>query len=392
MKIMKKEGIKPNYAEIARQYDCDYRTVKKAFCSNVLEPDRFKKKSKLDEYKGIIKEKLDLNCTFTSVYRFIIKKGYKGKYSILRDFCRNYKQEKEQIATIRFETIPGLQAQVDWKEEMSLLSRNGEVFTINIFCMVLGYSRVKYWKLTLDRNQDTLFEAMIDAFKYFGGIPKEVLFDNMKTVVDHSKSNYQNVVINDTFYQFSKDMGFQIIACRPYRPQTKGKVENLAKLTSRLLPYTNEFDDLNQLIEIVKEVNNDINNEVSQATNEIPFVRLKKEKEYLLPLPNPELLNDYLTKPITRIVNKEAMVTYRNNKYSLEPQYVGKTVNIVIEQDNINIIYKEKIIATHHLSNKKFNYQKDHMVKILKSDVFRFKTDDEIEKIAEKNMELYDKL
>ena len=86
------------------------------------------------------------------------------------------------------------------------------------------------------------------------------------------------------------------------------------------------------------------------------------------------------------------MITYRNCKYSLDPQYIGKIVNIEIAQDNINIIYKEKIIATHKLSDRKFNYQKDHMIKILKSDAYKFKTDDEIEKIAEKNLKLYDKL
>ena len=61
---------------------------------------------------------------------------------------------------------------------------------------------------------------MIDSFKYFDGVPKEILFDNMKTVIDQSRSNYQNVIINESFYQFSKDMGFEVISCRAYRPQS----------------------------------------------------------------------------------------------------------------------------------------------------------------------------
>ena len=392
MKIMKKEDIKPNFAELARRYDCDYRTVKKAYEQTDNQTDRKVRKSKLDDYKQIISDKLELGCSFSSIYHFIKKKGYQGKYSILRDYCRKTKNEYEKKATIRFETTPGLQAQIDWKEEMKLLNRNGEIYTINIFCMVLGYSRMKFWKLTLDRNQDTLIEAIMDGLKYFGGVPKEILFDNMKTVVDHSKSNYHDVVINETFYQFSKDMGFEIVTCRPYRPQTKGKVENLAKFTSRIEPYNKEFDTIDELNDIVNEVNKDINMEVSQATGEVPAERMNKEKEYLLKLPNQDLMSDYLTKPITRTVTKESMITYRNCKYSLDPQYIGKIVNIEIAQDNINIIYKEKIIATHKLSDRKFNYQKDHMIKILKSDAYKFKTDDEIEKIAEKNLKLYDKL
>lgn len=133
--------------------------------------------------------------------------------------------------------------------------------------MVLGYSRLKYIGLTLDRNQDTLKQELISALKSFGGVPKEILFDNMKSVIDQSKTQYNDAVINSNFYQFSKDIGFQVIACRPYRPQTKGKVETLAKIMERLRVYNYEFDTLDELDEIVRELNYDINNSISQATN-----------------------------------------------------------------------------------------------------------------------------
>lgn len=81
-----------------------------------------------------------------------------------------------------------------------MTSRLGEVFDINIFLMILGFSRMKYLQLTLDRNQDTLKSALINGFKYYQGIPKEILFDNMKTVVDQSRSNFQEAVINQNFY------------------------------------------------------------------------------------------------------------------------------------------------------------------------------------------------
>lgn len=144
--------------------------------------------------------------------------------------------------------------------------------------MILGYSRSKYIELTIDRNQDTLMMAMINGFRYFQGVPKEIIFDNMRTVVDQSRTNYQNAIINETFYQFSKDMGFEVWSCRAFRPQTKVKVEALAKLMSRLNPYNNEFDTLEELEEIVREVMSDINNDKSYATNERPFKLLEKEK------------------------------------------------------------------------------------------------------------------
>ena len=396
MKIMKQEGVKPNYAELARRWNCDYRTVKRYFEEDVVPIRKPPKPSKLDPYKQIIEDKVYLGCTASSIYHFIIKPKpdgtkYEGKYTILRQYVKSIKVEGEQKATIRFETNPGLQAQVDWKEKMKLISKQGEVFEINIFLMLLGYSRTKYIELTIDRNQETLMMAMINGFRYFQGIPKEIIFDNMKTVVDQSRTNYQDAVINETFYQFSKDMGFEVWSCRAFRPQTKGKVEALAKLMSRLQPYNNEFNTLEELEEIVRDVMNDINNDKSFATNIEPLKLLQKEKEYLLPLPNQELINNYFTKPITRIVTKESMITYMNNKYSLDPKYIGKIVNLEVSETQLKIIYGKEIVATHKLSQKKFNYHQEHMVSILKSDAMKFKKDEDIENFAKRQLELYDK-
>ena len=391
MKIMRQEGVKPNYSEIARRWNCDYRTVKRYFEQDIIPIRKITKPSKLDAFRTIIEEKANLGCTASSIYHFIKKKGYEGGETILREFVRSIRVEGEQKATIRFETNPGLQAQVDWKEKMKLISKQGEVFEINIFLMLLGYSRTKYLELTIDRSQETLMNSMINGFRYFGGVPKEIIFDNMRTVVDQSRTNYHDAVINETFYQFSKDMGFEVWSCRAFRPQTKGKVEALAKLTSRLAPYNNEFNSLEELEEIVRNVMNDLNNSISYATNKIPREALENEKEYLLPLPNQELINNYFSKPIRRIVTKESMVTYMNNKYSLEPKYIGKIVNLEVSEDQINIVLNKEIIAVHKLSNKKLNYQKSHMVSILKSDAMRFKKDQEIEDFAKRQLELYDK-
>ena len=145
-------------------------------------------------------------------------------------------------------------------------------------------------------------------------------------------------------------MSFEVCPCRAYRPQTKGKVEALAKLMSRLEPYNNEFETLEELEEIVRDVMSDINNDKSYATNE-ELIKLL-EKEYLLPLPNQELINNYFTKPITRIVTKESMVTYMNKKYSLEPKFIGKIVFLEVSDDFLKISYDNKLIATHKLSEK----------------------------------------
>jgi transposase len=393
MAILKKQGIKPNYTELGKRYGCDYRTVKRYFEQDPeVKITKKKKPSKLDDYKTTIEEKVIIPVSAKSIYEFIKKQGYDGKYTIVKDYCRSMKQEKQKEATIRFETNPGLQAQVDWKESMRLVSSHGEVFEINLFLMILGYSRYKYIELTLNRNQDTLFQAMVNGFKYYGGVPKEILFDNMRTVVDQSRTEYGKAVINSSFYEFSKDFSFEVIACRAFRPETKGKVENLAKVTERLRVYNNEFETLDELDEIIREFNYDLNHEISQATRETPLTRHQKEKEYLNPLPNTDILESFNTKPVTRKVSKESMIIYNKSKYSVSPKYVGKLVNLTINAKTLQIYYNKELIKTHEISEKPYHYDKEDMKAILKSDVFQYKSDTEIEKYIEQSMAIYDQL
>ena len=159
MILMKQDGIKPNYAELAKQYGCDYRTVKKYFESTPEElKAKLQKPSILDPYKSIVEDKLNIPCSATAIYKFIQKKGYKGCYSVVKRYCNKYKVEQYQKATIRFETNPGLQAQVDWKESKTLTNKNGEIFEINIFLILLGYSRLKYISLLLIENNQQYFK------------------------------------------------------------------------------------------------------------------------------------------------------------------------------------------------------------------------------------------
>lgn len=174
IKLMKKDNIKVNYAQLARQFNCDYRTLKRYFeYNNFKTIEKKKRPSKLDLYKEVIKDKLALGCPVTAIFRYLIDKGYTGKYSILKDYFRTIKTNEIKKATIRFETSPGLQAQVDWKEKLKLISKSGEVFTVNIFLILIGYSRLKFFCVTLDKSQDTLIESMISSFEFFGGVPKD---------------------------------------------------------------------------------------------------------------------------------------------------------------------------------------------------------------------------
>ncbi|HCG2582644.1 TPA: IS21 family transposase, partial [Staphylococcus aureus] len=374
--IMK--GIKPNYAELGRQYNCDPRTVKKYYeAGKENELERLKKRqqnkkaSKLDPFKEIINKKIELGCTAMAIFKYIEKKGYEGKYTILREYCKNKKQNETKKATIRVETNPGIAAQVDWKEDMVMHDKFGRTYQFNIFLYVLHYSKMKYITLTWDRKQDTLFECLKDAFEYTEGVPKEIWFDNMRTVVDRPRTQYKKVVFNNLFYQFSKDANFEPIACRPYRPQTKGSVESLAKFVEqRLRPYDYEFYDAVELIGLVNDLCHELNHlEISQATEQRPIdVFNYEEKEHLNSF-NAKLLDTYIENECIRIVSKESMINFRKGKYSVPTKYIGEEVQVIFNNstDELLIYYDGELIRRHNLSERKFNYIVEDMSEILKS-------------------------
>lgn len=389
---LKEDLMLLNKSEIARRFNCDPRTVERhlKIQRGDLKPtvERQKRPSILDDYKSTIIEKVDMHgASAMAVYRFITKKGYTGKYATVSRFVKEHKDTQTRKATIRFETSPGLQAQADWKEEVSLATKCGAVLKVNLFLIVLGYSRAKYICPTCDRTQETLFRCLMNAFDCFGGVPKEILFDNMKTVVDRAKSTFAKVELNQTFKHFATDAGFKAITCRPYRPQTKGKVESLAKLTDRLVVYNNEIEDYDDFVKTVRSFCDEINGETSQATGLAPNDLLAKEKEYLLPMPDMQCLYSYLRPEKTCKVHKDAMIVYDGGRYSVPPKFIGKTLSALEYDDgNLCLYYNGDFVACHPLSDKKFNYTHEHAAEILRSDACKGMTCSEIDDFIRDNL------
>lgn len=390
---IKMNDIKPNYSKIARQYQCDPRTVKRYYEKGASALVRNPRKIKLilDPYKDIIINKLQIGASARAIHLFLRTKGIKCGYSTVKNFCRTYHVEKQKQAIIRFETNPGLQAQVDWKENVHLHSKYGEIFRINIFLIVLGYSRYKYIELTIDKDQRTVFKCLCNAFKYFKGVPKEILFDNMRTVVDRSRTQFNKPVYNTKFYEFSKNLNFIPKSCLAYTPKTKGKVESVARLMNRLLVYDGEFETLEQLKEIVRGFNKQINQEKSQATGQVPLNLFEKEYKELNSLPNQDILEEYQSShPNKRKVSSESMICVGGIKYSVPPQYIKREVFYQLKGNTIEIYDdNHRIICTHPISKRKLNYSAEHYHQIVSMVV---ENKDTIEKICEANLTLYDQI
>ncbi len=385
-----------NKSELARRMNCSRQTINSKL--NKQKDSKAKEKriysSKLDEFKDLIETKVEkYACSAMSIYLLLKDKyGYTGGYSTVARYVSSFKQTQKVKVTIRFETTPGYQAQIDWKEKIELVDMHNAPYTINIFLMTLGYSRMKFVKLTFDRTQATLFECITSAFEFFGGTTDEILFDNMKTVVDHAKSDFSNVVINEKFSQFAKDAGFIVRACRAFRPETKGKVEILAKIMNRLKAFNGEFSTQADLVEIVDNMNISLNSEIVQCINQRPIDRFKKEKNTLTPV-NIDILKPYFIRQKEYKVSNESMITYKGKKYSVPTAYIGKYVTVTEGDSTIYIYYITNFICSYDtLIDCFLNYKEEHYKEILSKSAYGNKTDKELDAIIKQNLQHLDNL
>lgn len=219
--------------------------------------------------------------------REIKEKGYTGKLRILQEFLTlAYADREPEDPIVRFETEPGIQAQVDWTV---IRSGNSPIYA---FVATLGYSRVSFVYFTDNMGTITFIECHKLAFAYFGGIPKHILYDNLKSVVIERNFYGKGLhKFNNEFLDFAKLNNFKPRLCKPYRAKTKGKVERfnsylkgnfyfplVGKLKDTGITITDTI--LNNYITPWLEI---ANNRVHGTTNKQPFIRLKEEVKHLQP-------------------------------------------------------------------------------------------------------------
>ena len=387
--ILNLSNLKPNFSELARIYGCDRRTIKKYYDGYEGKPKHHNKPSKLDCYEELIAQKLSIKgTTVKAVYEFFISEvdSSIGSYSNFNKYIKSkgLKPRRAEKGHPRFETNPGVQAQVDWKEDVSIANKYGEIFTFQVFDYKLGHSRYCHFTYKLYKTRQDVIDCLIDSFKAAGGVPKEILFDNMASVVD---INGKHRRVNDKIKAFANDFGFKVKLCKPRHPYTKGKVEAINKFLDWLRPYEGEFETEEELIAILKKVNEKVNTYICQETGVPPLLLFQKEKEYLKSLPNKTIVESYQNHNRQTTVRKDSMISYMNNKYSVPFEYIGKPVNIRVNSDKLEIFLGTELIAMHELSTKKLNYAKEHYVQLLSHYV---KDNDAVAKMAEENLRQMD--
>ena len=388
--ILKAMEIKPNFSELAREYGVDRRTVKKYYEGYKGKPKIRNKQSKLDKYYDEIKSKLEIKgVTVKGVYEYFVSKNYDiGTYSNFNKYIKRkgLKPRQKTIGHPRFETSAGKQAQVDWKEDIKLVSKYGEEFVFNVFNYKLGYSRYCYFEYRKTKTQQDLNECLINAFKATGGVPDEILFDNMRTIVEISNEGRK---INNKIKAFADDFGFKIRLCKPRHSYTKGKVESSNKFIDWLLPYDGEFEDEKDLIRIIDKINKKVNQSMNQSTGIQPIILLQKEKEYLSPLPNNSIIESYMNFEQKTTVHKDSMIYYKGSRYSVPPKYINKTVTLKTIGNELHVYFNTELISVHILSDKKINYHESDYRALIENFI---KNKEDIEQICTNNLMELNKL
>jgi transposase len=307
--------------------------------------------SKLDAFKDYIRMRLEqFNLPATVLFEELKAQGYAGGLTILRDYVRPLKASLVRRVVERFETRPGLQAQLDWGE-CGTIQVGAERKKLYVFVLVLGYSRMMYAQFTTSCRLPMLLTCLKAALSFLG-VPKEVLVDNMKQAVESHDVSTGTVCWNRQFLDFAAHYGFLPVACPPYWPQAKGKVERgVGYIKSSFLEgrtFT-DLDDLNQQLAFWLDAV--ANCRVHGTTGQRPIDRHALELPHLRPA---SAVLAYDTRPVEiRQVPKDCHIHYQGTRYSVHPDAVGQTVLIRPEGDDIGASFTvylgDRVMAVHAL-------------------------------------------
>lgn len=306
---------------------------------------RRRRPSVLDAYKSYVEQRLGegvLNCVV--LLREIRARGYQGGYSTLKEYVQPLRRGQPVRATVRFETEPGEQAQVDFGEFRYHLPEGG-TRRVWGFVMVLSWSRAIYVEFVPQADTAAFIRCHLNAFAHFGGMPKRCLYDNTKTVVLERQATGEPR-FNPRFLDFSLRLGFEIKLCHPYRAQTKGRVESSVKYVRHNFWPTARFVDLEELNQQARTWWESVADmRIHGTTRERPCDRLQRERLLLRALPGAERLQPFLREE--RLVGRDCFVRWQRAAYGVPWPWVGQRVEVQASDELVEIWAGERRLAVH---------------------------------------------
>jgi transposase len=357
IKDMHRKGI--SISEIARQTGHDRKTVRKVINGD-LQPKQKKSQPprprKIDPYTDYLQRRMAEGVYNTrKLYREIQAQDYPGGLTQVILYVQPFRPPRQEKATVRFETEPGQQAQVDWGS-CGYEDDEGRHQTLYCFVMTLGWSRMMYVEFTTEGDTGSFMRCHQHAFEYFGGVPREVLHDNLKSaVIDRDADG--TIHFNTRYLDFALATGFTPRPHQPYRPQTKGKVENGVRYVKGNFWVGLHFidvDDINHQARVWLDTV--ANPRVHGTTGETPFSRLPDE--HLQPLPGQRFDTSRIS---YRHVGRDCLVNYQRNRYSVPAVYAQQTVMVKETEDQQIILVSAtgEVIAEHLLLHGRYQSSVD---------------------------------
>ena len=355
-------------SEISRQTGVSRNTVRKYI--NAVKPPEYggssgnSRVSKLEPFKPYIRERIEgYNLSGVRIFEEIKAKGYTGKYTILTDYCKTLRNDRKIKAVYRFETKPGEQAQVDYGD-FGPVDIDGAARKLHCFSMVLGYSRARYIEFSLDQRTETLINQHMNSFQYFGGYTNSCLYDNMKSVVLDRRMKAGESRFNPQFQDFLDFHGIVPRLCHPYRPETKGKVENTVKFIRGNFWNGRVFSSLQDLNGQALQWCNRVNGQVHRTTGAVPFDRLPME--HLNPIQGHPAYAPHVTD--TRRVSRDCYVSYYGNRYSVPWKHAGRESTVTESQGRLSVTVDGAVVAQHEVlqGTGRISRNSDHFDGLLK--------------------------
>ena len=336
-------------AAVARRYGVSRQSVYNVLNAN-SEAKKVPRPSKLDPFKGYVADRLaEFDLPATVLLREIKELGYGGGISILKEFVASCKGEQVRQVIERFETLPGRQAQLDWGECGTIIE-NGERRKLYAFVFVMGYSRMMFARFTTSMKQPVLLACLREAFERLG-VPKELLVDNMKTAVDRHALG-EGVKFNSSFLDFCEHYGSLPVACPPYWPRAKGKVESGVKYLKGSFLVGREFTDLGDLNgQLDAWLDGVANVRIHGTTRERPIDRYAHEVKVLRPAAATPRFD--IRELLIRKVQSDSHVRLAGSAYSVPPKAVGRMVHVRVQRlevgEAFEVIHNGQVIAQHKL-------------------------------------------
>ncbi len=335
---------------IARQTGMDRKTVRKAIQRGLVIPaysPRLARATVLDGYLDFVQERMTRlpGLSVSRLFREMKALGYSGGYSTLKNQVRRIRPRTRSGYEHRFETPSGQQAQVDFAYFKVLFTDAPETsHVVWLFSMVLAHSRYLWACFVAHQDLQSVIRCHVAAFAHFKGVPREILYDQMKTAV-LSSGGEGPIVYNASLVALASHYGFRPKACQPYRAQTKGKVERPFRTIRQDFFLGRTFRnlaDLNaQLAQWLMEV---ANARVHGTTNRMVLKAFAQEQSTLQPLPAGAY---QATLKLERRISHDGMVSVEGNLYSVPDSTRRRVVEVHILPNEIHILEENRLVATH---------------------------------------------